>query len=147
VHSGSESCSWYENPWAARPCGFESRPGHHFCYWFSACLAQSWLGFSVDWEHPTQNTDESEIPLEGDTAIERTLVEWGTCDGDGFGNLQGFEFVAFPDRTTRISNDELAPDVEPLKDGRTYCVRAFTENHKGKRSDTSQVVPKVAVQL
>lgn len=102
------------------------------------------IGFSVDWEHPTHNVDESEIPSTGDLAIGHTLVEWGSCNGDLFGKSLGSRPIAYPARTVRIDNDNLEPDRDPLLEGTTYCVRAFTENRKGRRSDSSEVVYKTA---
>jgi len=94
-------------------------------------------GFSVNWQHPTHNVDGSRIGEAGEHAIQGTRVEWGGCRPDGSFDDQAVEehFVEGLGTTLRI--DGLTAD-------QTYCVRAFTRNHAGEESSTSNVISRVA---
>jgi hypothetical protein len=99
-------------------------------FFASAVLAGS---LTVSWTLPTQNTDNSAIPLTGTTALASTRVEWGTCSGTAFGTKAGETLVNVPATTTTVPN---------LTDGQTYCFRAFSRNVAGAESTASLVVSK-----
>jgi hypothetical protein len=86
------------------------------------------VGFK--WINPTQNTDGSALPA---SQIQRTQVDYGSCNGAAFGTKAG-QFVFLGAVTDGLSTD-LAPGV--------YCFRAFTRreiNGVGAWSGSSNVL-------
>jgi hypothetical protein len=87
---------------------------------------------TVSWTNPTQYEDGSSLPA---SDIERTRIEYGTCNGQAFGNKLG-EFTANGAATTATS-----PNLSPG----TYCFRAYTRA-KGLESQPSAPVQKTILQ-
>jgi hypothetical protein len=93
------------------------------------------LEATLTWVHPTQNEDNSLIPIStGTGALTSTRIEYGTCSGASFGTKEGEVTVPFPATSTTIGN---------LRGGRTYCFRAFSINNLNDVSKSSNVVTRV----
>lgn len=85
-------------------------------------LAFSSLGSAatvvVEWQNATQNVDGTAIPETGNDALVRTTVEYGTCNGDTFGEKAGEIFVPAPETSLELN----------LVVVQQYCLRAFHSN-------------------
>ena len=89
---------------------------------------------TLTWTHPTQNTDGSMIPSNGNGSIAQTRIEWGTCSSTGgFGTKESEIVVQYPENSVTINN---------FVGGETVCFRAFSKNTYGVESNASAVVAK-----
>lgn len=84
----------------------------------------------VRWTNPTTNTNGTAIPASGPGSLTETRVEYGTCDGTGFGTATGEVRVPAPATETTITG------FEP---GMTVCFRNFARNTYGNESGPSNI--------
>lgn len=86
----------------------------------------------LSWINPTKTEDGSELSPED---ITQTRLEYGTCNGNEFGELLG-EVIKIGNAQTRM--------IKGLTFGETYCVRAYTKTDvESKASNVVAVVVKL----
>lgn len=89
---------------------------------------------TVSWVLPTQNTDNSVIPLTGSGALAESRVEYGPCTSSGgLASVENQVNVPAPGNTTQVNG---------FVGGETVCFRVRVANNLGVVSEPSNVVSK-----
>lgn len=86
----------------------------------------------LTWTLATQNTDGTAIPATGPERLAATRLEWGSCDGAGFGIQAGEQIAPVP--VTEYTVTGLAAGE--------HCFRAYSQLANGAESVPTNVVRK-----